>query len=751
MGRIRDVLALIARLATRRERGPSGRTEGESHPTDVSGAERQSGADASRHGRDFVARLTSTRLGDVAALLAIGVVIVAVRTYIVGAVFRLGDVVLVANDPYGRRYQIETAVATADGLGELVGLLSGTHRYPLFIAAFSWVAELVDGGRAVVGPLLAVYPVGAAVVTGVAVYAITVILTESRGAGLAAGVALAITPVHATRTALGYGDHHAFDYVWLALTLLAVVALAETDDRWSRQTWVAAGTLALALAVQVLAWRGGILLLVPLGIYAQYRVLVAVRRGRSPVRVTAPLTVALATGACLGVAGHVAMDWYSTSVVLMPVVLVLGVAVLGGLGEVARQTPRPTGTLVGLEAMSVVTVGALVRSQTPIATLLAEGQAYHAKVTGLGVVEGTSLLGGSSWGPITGPVSLFSLLLFVALPMLALATWRAIRVPRPEFGALSSYAWYLFGAALLQRRFAAELSVVLAPLIGLGLVALASRLGIVRPSTPVSRREWQFQFNPDVSLARVCVLATVLVLVVSASFVVIPIKMNQVTYTATEHDAARWMDSYATDRGWAYPANYVFSWWAQNRMYNYFVNGDAPQRTNLWYGYARSKYPVFLSASDPAAAYQRHREQVGFVVTTDRHTPRAAVRGGPETGSLSMYARLHSRLTSRGDGVDGLAHYRTLWTSTDGSVKVFTLVRGATLRGTTAPNATVTVSTTVTVPQRTFTYTRITTANTTGAYSVTVPYPGTYSVGNATVSVSETAVSEGANLTVARS
>jgi len=108
-----------------------------------------------------------------------------------------------------------------------------------------------------------------------------------------------------------------------------------------------------------------------------------------------------------------------------------------------------------------------------------------------------------------------------------------------------------------------------------------------------------------------------------------------------------------------------------------------------------------------------------------------------------MYARLHDRLTSRADGIPGLAHYRALWTSEDGSVKVFTLVPGATITGTTTPNTTVSVSTTVALDHRTFEYRRRVTTNRTGVFAVTVPYPGEYTVENRTVTVSDTAVSEG--------
>jgi dolichyl-diphosphooligosaccharide--protein glycosyltransferase len=228
---------------------------------------------------------------------------------------------------------------------------------------------------------------------------------------------------------------------------------------------------------------------------------------------------------------------------------------------------------------------------------------------------------------------------------------------------------------------------------------------------------------------------------VIASFVPIPIKMNQATYEPEEHDAARWMRPYADEQGWEFPENYVLSWWGDSRMYNYFVNYHSVP--SLRYSYARSNDDPFPSSASPEATYQRHRSRVGFVVTTDEHRPSVQVLNGSRAGSLSMHARLHDRLTSRGDGVPGLAHYRALWTSEDGSVRVFTLVPGARITGTAAPNTTVTVSTTVALGHRTFRYERRTTANATGTVGVTVPYPGEYTVGNRSVTVSEADVTEG--------
>ena len=103
--------------------------------------------------------------------------------------------------------------------------------------------------------------------------------------------------------------------------------------------------------------------------------------------------------------------------------------------------------------------------------------------------------------------------------------------------------------------------------------------------------------------------------------------------------------------------------------------------------------------------------------------------------------------------MDGLAHYRPLFVSEDGGHRAFAVVPGGTVRGTAAPNSTVSVATTVAVSDREFPYERQTTANQNGEFAVTVPNPGTYTVttadgGEATVEVPEQTVYDGGNVTV---
>jgi dolichyl-diphosphooligosaccharide--protein glycosyltransferase len=195
------------------------------------------------------------------------------------------------------------------------------------------------------------------------------------------------------------------------------------------------------------------------------------------------------------------------------------------------------------------------------------------------------------------------------------------------------------------------------------------------------------------------------------------------------------MDGYAEERGWESPENYVLSKWGRNRMFNYFVNGESES-----YWFARQNYEKFLSSREPASEYRRLNDQVRFVVTKDLNQNAPA--------DLT-YARLHNRFGSAGsNGAPGVGHYRAVYASDDGSVKVFTLVPGANVTGTVGPNETVTVSTQVEIDGGEFEYTRRVEAGADGNFSVTVAHPGIYEVGNRTVTVGEDAVRNGGNVSV---
>jgi dolichyl-diphosphooligosaccharide--protein glycosyltransferase len=221
-----------------------------------------------------------------------------------------------------------------------------------------------------------------------------------------------------------------------------------------------------------------------------------------------------------------------------------------------------------------------------------------------------------------------------------------------------------------------------------------------------------------------------------------PLQMNFLTHSEAEYQAAAFMDDYAAAQDWEYPDNYVFSQWGENRMYNALVSGESRS-----YGYARSNYETFLTATASGEWYDRLQPR-RFVVTKTLDGTEW------EPPAESMYARLHLN-----DGA-GTGHYRLVFQSGDGSVKVFSLVEGAQLQGTVPANASADggrtsewqVSTTVELPSgETVTYSRMVTPDSSGEFQVRVAQPGEYTIGDRSVVVSDAAVVNGSVVSLNRS
>jgi dolichyl-diphosphooligosaccharide--protein glycosyltransferase len=211
----------------------------------------------------------------------------------------------------------------------------------------------------------------------------------------------------------------------------------------------------------------------------------------------------------------------------------------------------------------------------------------------------------------------------------------------------------------------------------------------------------------------------------------VPVKTSQVTTPPERYETAAWMDDHAASAGWDERPTYVFSPWSYNRVYNYFVTGDSRS-----YRYARANYERFLTSTNASEWYDRLRGRAGFVVYTPVNTSMGTVGS-----QLEAYG-------SRTENAQGLAHYRAVYVSESGTYRVFTLVPGATITGTAEANTTVTITTSLRVSGVQVDYEREVRTGPDGAYSVTVPYPGTYQAGDTAVEVPETAIRNGTTLRV---
>ncbi|WP_435176457.1 STT3 domain-containing protein [Halorussus sp. AFM4] len=685
--------------------------------------------------------VSRTEAGALAGALAF---VVLMRTYIFPSVFRGKYVVLSSNDPYYYRYWVERLAVEATGVFDL-SVLSGlpgpvAKGEPLMVATLWWITNLF-GGAGASGWVLAWYPVISAVVVAVLVYAMAVRVTGDRRVGLASVAFLAVIPAFAYRTGLGFADHHAFDYPWLALTALALVWLADVDrdDLSDVRTWVAAVVLGVAVWGQAMAWEAGPLLISAVGLYVAVQAIADVRADRSPLPRTAPILVGLALASVLSYLTHTGFGWHTDIVTYAPVLLLVGIVGVTFIAEAIRRAGMPASVLGVTEVAGALSGLVLLQIFLP---------GYWRKLTRrtsyllfrAGPAETRSLFAGGPSGFFLGPILELGFAWVIALPVLALLSWRAYRRNQQGWLIVTTYGWYFLVLATFQRRFVGELAPFVAVLAGWGFVVLAAKLDVTHmPTVDRERTIRATDGGRSIGLPSreaITALAILLLFVTSAGAAQTAVRHEQVKIGGDKFEAAVWMDSYAEERGWEYPENYVLSKWGRNRMYNYFVNGEA--RT---YGYASRHYEAFLSSTNPKSKYRELHERVGFVVTKQLSQNRIP----PETN----YARLHQRFGSVGpNGASGAGHYRAVYASKDGSVKVFTLVPGANITGTAPANATLTVSTSVDIEGASFKYSRKVEAKPDDNFSVTVPYPGTYSVENQTVQVPESAVQNGSDVSV---
>ncbi|MGB9954479.1 STT3 domain-containing protein [Haloarcula marismortui] len=680
---------------------------------------------------DFDARATGLLVA------ALSVVLVA-RTYVIGSVYRGGDIVLLSNDPYYYRYHVEQVAANAGSAADFgaLSVLPGgvTNGEPLTIATLWWVSSLFGGSKEAIGHVLAWYPVVSALVTSVLLYLLAVRVSSDRRVGLAAVLFLAFIPGHALRTSLGFADHHAFDYPWLGLTALAlVVALTTATDRTSLrrpQPWIAAVGIGVGTAGQVLAWEAGPLLVLPVSLVVLGQTLLDVSNDRSALVSNAPVLAGVSFGAILAWSVHTVTGWQTALVTSAPALLTLGTVVVIATAEVARRFGGTVGQIAVVD-LGLSVVGLLVFRFG----FTEQWGTFNSRLDALFLSNTIAETYGLFSADAFGFLFLLGLTLFLALPAMV---WGLDLAWSDQSGWLvaSSYVWVLFGLAVIQVRFVGELATFLALFAGLAFIWVASWVDLARPVPVTGDRDLRDVLVPDTRA--VASLFVLFLLFGSLGIVQVPVKTSQVLVEDGTYDAATAIEADAAERGLEYPENYVLSRWGQNRVYNYFVNGESRS-----FSYARKKYGPLVAETDPDAAHSRISNRVGYIVTTATDIEEPA----------TMYARLHQHFGSRNGNVDGLARYRPLFASEDGSHKAFAVVPGGEIRGTAAPNSTVSVVTTITVSDREVDYERQTTANRNGDFTVTVANPGTYAVttdsGNKTsVEVTEEMVYSGGNITV---
>ena len=681
--------------------------------------------------RDRISLPTASRRRLAGLVLALCLV-VAFRVTSLPAVYQNGHVVLLANDPYFYRHWVfEFLAAGRSPLAVSGGIEVGE---PLLVATLQTATTLLGGTPRVADQVLAWYPVVAAVGSALAVYWLARQLTDDHRVAIASVVLLAVLPVHGYRTALGFADHHAFDYLILGLTFAAVVTFERAGvtsmrELASRYIWPWVGLAGVGIAAHVLAWNAGALLLVPLAAFAVVRALVIVRHDE-PAAAMGPLLCSTALGGVLAYAGHAGFGWQSFHMIAPAVLLAGGVVVVTIVAGLARwQDVGLTPAVVGIVGSGAVLLVAAVVLLPEFGAELSQ-EVSRQFLGGERDIAETRSLFDTDLGFIVAPFGYFGLSIFFALPVFAWAGWFGWAKNRGEWLAFGAYAWVLFVISISQVRFAGHLALPTAVGAGLAFVWLAAKVGeFAVPGTgrhgdaSDARQSWRGLDGTDGTRATdrdlrstASVVVGLFLLIGGLGTVMTPIGTAALTPDSDTVTAAVEMDTHAAEHDLTGQDQYVFSEWSWNRMYNAMVSNQSRS-----YGYARANFGDFLSSTDNAAWYDRLQNRAGFVVVTE-------LDDFDDAPDATMYGQLQ-----RGWGID--THYRVVFAAEDGT-KAYAIVPGRTVNGP-ATGESVPVSGTMTFDDRTQNVsTTVPVEN--GTYSVRLSTPGTYTIGNRTVTVTGT-------------
>mgnify|MGYP000669193083 CR=1 FL=1 len=725
--RLADPNAVERALAATNGDGATATTEANGAGGGLSGAR----VEFSRPGLPALRSVDRTTAGLVGAAIAL---VALVRLHVLGSIYRKGAVVLSGNDPYYYRYWIEQIASASSGafdFGALSELPFAVQKgEPLMVATLWWLAELLGGSVGAIASVMAWYPIVSAIVTAGLVYLIAVKLTADRRIGLASLLFLAIIPGHALRTSIGFADHHAFDFPWLAGTALALVVLADADREALGQprTWLASVGLGVSVAGQVLAWEAGPLLIAPAGLAVVAASVVAVHDDRSPLVATSPIVGGLAVAAILAAGVHTLVGWHTSQVGYAPALVFVGALAVTGVAEAIHRTSGDARHAIAIDALCGVAGIVALMTLFPSSWASLTDQLGRL-VGGEDIAETIGLFNPGTWGVLL----LFGFALVLAVPAMVWASRRALDDAR--WGIAAIYAWYFLLLATFQVRFVGELAAFAAVFAGITFVWIAAWIDAI-PWPDLSERVLEPLRIPD--RGTVVTLTLLFLLVGSLGIVQVPVKTSQVTTDGDAYASAAFIEERSAELGQSYPDDYILSDWGENRMYNYFVNGEAES-----YGYARQHYSDFVTSDSIDGWYDRFSGRVGYVVL-----------GTPpdDVGSQTVWLQLERATAGERNG---FAHFRPVYRAPDGTRTVFAVVPGARITGTAAANETVTVSTEVSIPNREFVYTRQTAANATGHYAVRVSTPGTYAVDvggdERSVTVPDAAVRNGTTVSVAGS
>ena len=670
----------------------------------------------------------------VGTFLGVLSLVVITRILYYNSVFQDGWVISPGNDPYFFRYWQREFVALSEGPTD-IGML-GTIGEQTGVRPFShvvnwWLAEMISTPTAA-----AWTPVAAAVLTVVVVYLITIKLTDDHRMGLSAGILLALTPIHAVYTGLGFIDHNGYQYLWLALLAFVLVWLAiDITDRVNTQSersaalshakdvraWIMGGVLAFAVAATIHSWGGSPLSFIPVGVYIVARVAVDTRRGVPALPANAPMIGGLMIGVGVAAVAHVRWGWHEPIAVTIPMVVVgstLGVAILA---TVWNHLDLPVaGVLITEIMLAIIVVTSYIwRRPADIERL----RSRSADLFTRDFATETVPLFTTDQAVIFGPLGQLGTGFYLALVPLVVATWVASHKYKPAWLATVVFAWSWLAIATIQVRFAAQFAIFCAVFGGVGVVYLFSAIDVARPADLFNSGPNGAPLQCPQTLNKAGYLGLMLAGILLVNLIFVPTLPGDLYYSDEQAEATQAIAAHSDKFERAYPENRVISRWGNQRMHNHFVNGESRS-------YDRSIYDrSFISAEDPDRWVNNQPDGIGYIVLRSYDS----TSGTPHDVLFNQY----------GAGEDPTGHFQLIHSTNE--IKSFAIVNGAVINtSTNASDSPVTARAEIHAAGESFPYQRRATTDENGTATVRVAYPGTYKVSNQTITVTDTEIEHGA-------
>lgn len=698
-----------------------------------------------------VTHLTAGIRNRSSTLLAVAATLVflfLMRILMYPRVMRENHVLSPEQDPYYYRLEMREALARTTEWYSPSAILevgAGGSR-PITYVSNWWLAAVLGGDQAAADFVTAWLPVVASIFVGVTIYYTAKTLTDDVRVGLASVFLFALVPIQAVYTGIGFLEHRLHQYVWLSVTLLALTWLAsdihrrqETHDAATAirrhlratRTWIASLGFATGYAFSILAWGGSIIMTFPLVAYVCLRAVLDAREDRPPVLANLPLIVGVSLGTALIVALNQGWNWSSDWVAPITVLVLVGTVGVFVLAEAFRYTGTPAVGLLGLQIGTILAGILGIRRYLPDVWNSLMGR-YDSLVGRRGQYTEAGGLFGDVMGGIWGPIAQIGVDFLLAMAILAFAWYKLAQEDHPAWLVVTSYATVWFGLALVQVRFAAQLSIPLVVLAGAGLVWLLAWVDLARPvslldiqsrtrATTDEDHEEPIKIPED--RTKIAYLALILLLVCGMSLIFLPSLAAEPTYDDDQYASLVAFEEHAAEHDVEDP--WVLSNRWHNRMYNYFLVNDSE-------GWSERGYQNLITSENPDEA-----------TTSDRYLVVHEI--DIEIDADIGQTILHENLGPETESVPGLAHYRALHLGETASA--YAMVDGAeiVLNGTTTNTTT---GTTVEVKGQSYVYERPVTQIDNHSIKTTVAYPGEYEIHDKIVTVTEQDVLNGTRIEI---